>query len=142
MTTHLKASDLKTPDISGETVRVELGERGYDIVIGPNTLAGLGDRIAALAPGARVAVVSDRTVEGMHGDALRAALKGKVEIAATITVPPGESSKCFAELERVTNALLDARIERGDLVIAFGGGVVGDLAGFAAAILRRGVRYV
>lgn len=127
---------------SGETVRVDLGERAYDIVIGPNGLSGLGGLVAALAPGARVAVVSDETVEKLHGPALRAALSGRVEVAATITVPPGESSKCFAELERVVGALLDARVERGDLVIAFGGGVVGDLAGFAAAVLRRGVRYV
>jgi 3-dehydroquinate synthase len=61
---------------------------------------------------------------------------------ATIGVPPGESSKCFAEVERVTGALLDAHVERGDLLIAFGGGVVGDLGGFAAAVLRRGIRYV
>ncbi len=127
---------------SGETVRVDLGERAYDIVIGPNALAGLGGLIAALAPGARVAVVSDETVEKLHGPALRSALAGRVGIAATVTVPPGESSKCFTELERVVGALLDARVERGDLVVAFGGGVVGDLAGFAAAILRRGVRYV
>jgi len=150
MTAETDLADRKQPvdttaagvDTAGETVRVDLGDRSYDIVIGPHALTTLGERIAALAPGARVAIVSDETVAGLHAHALQAALAGKVEIADTITVPPGESSKCFAELERVVGALLDARIERGDLVIALGGGVVGDLAGFAAAILRRGARYV
>lgn len=131
----------KVVQTSGETVRVDLGERSYDIVIGPGCLAAIGARIGALAPGSRVAVVADSTVAGLHGEALAAGL-GEVATLATVTVPPGESSKCFAELERVTGALLDARVERGDLVVALGGGVVGDLAGFAAAILRRGVRFV
>ncbi len=126
---------------SGETVRVDLGDRSYDIVIGPGSLAAIGGRIAALAPGSRVAVVADSTVANLHAEALAAGL-GDIATLATVTVPPGESSKCFAELERVTGALLDARVERGDLVVALGGGVVGDLAGFAAAILRRGVRFV
>ena len=126
---------------SGETVRVDLGDRSYDIVIGPGSLAAIGGRIAALAPGSRVAVVADSTVANLHAEALAAGL-GDIATLATVTVPPGESSKCFAELERVTGALLDARVERGDLVVALGGGVEGDLAGFAAAILRRGVRFV
>lgn len=130
------------PSAAGETVRVDLGAKAYDIVIAPGALAGLGALIAGLSPGARVAIVSDSTVESLHGDALQSALAGKVAVLATLAVPPGESSKCFAELERIVGALLDARVERGDLVIAFGGGVVGDLAGFAAAVLRRGVRYV
>lgn len=130
------------PSAAGETVRVDLGAKAYDIVIAPGALAGLGALIAGLSPGARVAIVSDSTVESLHGNALQSALAGKAEVLATLAVPPGESSKCFAELERIVGALLDARVERGDLVIAFGGGVVGDLAGFAAAVLRRGVRYV
>ncbi|TCT05874.1 3-dehydroquinate synthase [Tepidamorphus gemmatus] len=127
--------------LSGETVRVDLGDRSYDILIGAGSLAAIGSRINALAPGARVAVIADSTVAALHGEALAAGLGGIVTLT-TVSVPPGESSKCFAELERVVGALLDARVERGDIVIAFGGGVVGDLAGFAAAILRRGVRFV
>lgn len=130
------------PTAEHETVRVELGERAYDIVIGPNVLTRLGTLLSELAPGARIAIVSDSTVDRLHGEALRLAVAGKVQIATTITVPPGESSKCFAELERVVGALLDARVERGDILVALGGGVVGDLAGFSAAILRRGIRYV
>jgi len=134
-------ADLK-PVAAGETVRVELGSRGYDIVIGPNSLERLGTYVGALDKGARLAIVADASVAALHGETLRQAVKGKAEIATEITVPPGEASKCFNELERVSNALLDARVERGDLLIAFGGGVVGDLAGFAAAILRRGIRFV
>ncbi|MEJ8570311.1 3-dehydroquinate synthase [Microbaculum marinum] len=134
-------ADLK-PAAAGETVRVELEDRAYDIVIGPNVLARLGTLVATLAPGARLAIVTDSMVGALHADALREAVAGKAEIASVITVPPGESSKCFAELERVVGELLDARVERGDILVAFGGGVVGDLAGFAAAVLRRGIRYV
>jgi len=123
-------------------VEVALGERSYDIVIGRGQLAALGAKIAALRPGAKVAIVSDETVARHHLAAAEAAL-GAAGIAATsLTVPPGEASKSFATLERVCEALIAARIERGDLVVALGGGVIGDLAGFAAAIVRRGLDYV
>ncbi len=132
-------------DASGQApriVRVPLGERSYDVVIGRGLLETAGERIAALAPGARAAIVADETVFALHGPALKQSLEATGIGHVTVGVPAGEASKCFAELERVTNALLDARIERGDIVIALGGGVTGDLAGFAAAILRRGVRFV
>jgi 3-dehydroquinate synthase len=123
-------------------VEVALGERSYDIVIGRGQLAALGAKIAALRPGAKAAIVSDETVARHHLAAAEAAL-GAAGIAATsLTVPPGEASKSFATLERVCEALIAARIERGDLVVALGGGVIGDLAGFAAAIVRRGLDYV
>jgi 3-dehydroquinate synthase len=119
-------------------VRVELGARSYDIVIG----AGAIDALAGLAPRRRAFVVADSTVERLHGAGLRAVLADARMEAETVLVAPGEASKSFAELERVCEALLAHRLERGDLVIAFGGGVVGDLAGFAAAILLRGIDYV
>jgi len=126
---------------SAVIVPVPLGERAYDIVVGRGALGGSGARLAAL--GARAAaIVTDETVSGLHGDALKEVLEAAGLRVATIVIPPGEGSKSFAELERVANALLEARIERGDLVVALGGGVVGDLAGFASAILRRGVRLV
>ena len=93
-------------------------------------------------PGAKIAVISDENVDRAHGGTIVESLAEAGIQSVSITVPPGESSKCFAQLVAVSNALLDARIERGDLVLALGGGVVGDLAGFAAAILRRGVRFV
>ncbi len=123
-------------------VEVALGARSYDIVIGRGSLASLGTRMKALRPGANAAIVTDATVAGHHLAAAQAAL-GLAGIEATVvTVPPGESSKSFAVFEQVCEALIAARIERGDLVVALGGGVVGDLAGFAAATVRRGLDYV
>ena len=123
-------------------VKVALGERAYDIAIGRGLLATLGMRIAALRPGAKAAVVTDETVAAHHLAAAEATLQAAGVASARVVVPPGESTKSFQVLERVCDALIAARIERGDLVVALGGGVVGDLAGFAAAVLRRGVDYV
>jgi 3-dehydroquinate synthase len=136
MTAPLRASD---PIV----VNVALGERSYDILIGRGQLASLGQKIAALRPGAKVGIVTDETVMRHHLAAAEAALATAGIVAATsVTVPAGESSKSFPVLERVCEALVAARVERADLVVALGGGVIGDLAGFAAAILRRGLDYV
>ncbi|MDN2567649.1 3-dehydroquinate synthase [Aquibium sp. A9E412] len=123
-------------------VPVGLGARSYDILIGAGLIAGAGRTIAARLPGARAAVVTDRTVATHHLAALSEALAAAGIAAQTVTVEPGERSKSFATLERVVEALLAARLERGDAVVALGGGVVGDLAGFAAAIVRRGMALV
>ncbi len=124
------------------TVAVALGDRAYDIVIGRGVLQSLGARIADLRPGARAAVITDRNVAG-HWLAATEASLGETGIASShIIVEEGEGSKSFANLQQVSEAMIAARIERADLVIALGGGVVGDLAGFAAAILRRGVDFV
>ncbi|HEY3639814.1 MAG TPA: 3-dehydroquinate synthase [Xanthobacteraceae bacterium] len=123
-------------------VEVALGARSYDIVIGRAMLPSLGQRMAALRPGAKAAVVTDATVARHHLAATQAALAlGGID-ATVVTVAAGESSKSFGVLEQVCEALIAARIERGDLVVALGGGVVGDLAGFAAAVVRRGLDYV
>ena len=123
-------------------VRVGLGARSYDIVIGPALLHRAGALIQAHAPARKCAIVSDETVAGLHLEALMAGLEGQIDVAGTVIVPPGEASKDFTQLERVCGELLDLGVERDDLVIAFGGGVIGDLAGFAAAVLRRGVRFI
>jgi 3-dehydroquinate synthase len=123
-------------------VEVALGARSYDIVIGRATLASLGMRMAALRPGANAAIVTDATVARHHLAAAQAALTLAGIKATVVTVPAGESSKSFGVFEQVCEALVEARIERGDLVVALGGGVVGDLAGFAAATVRRGLDYV
>jgi 3-dehydroquinate synthase len=123
-------------------VRVALGERSYDIVIGRGQLASLGQKISALRPGARAAIVSDETVAHHHLAATEAALADGGIGSTCVTVPPGESSKSFPILARVCEALIAARIERADLVVALGGGVIGDLAGLAAALVRRGIEYV
>jgi 3-dehydroquinate synthase len=123
-------------------VRVALAERSYDIAIGRGLVAWLGTRIAALRPGAAAAVVTDETVARHHLAAVEAALAAAGLRSARIVVPPGEGSKSWAMLERVCGALLAEKIERRDVVVALGGGVVGDLAGFAAAITRRGLDVV
>jgi len=124
------------------TVNVALGERAYDIVIGRDLLPSLGKRIAALRPGARTAIVTDRTVASHWLEKTEASLAEAGIPTSRIVVDEGEGSKSYAGLEKVSEALIGARIERNDLVVALGGGVVGDLAGFAAAILRRGVDFV
>src|ERR1041384_7280450 len=123
-------------------VNVGLGSRAYDIVIGRGVAASLGPRIAALKPGARLAIVTDENVAGAHLDSVEAQLSAAGMTASRIVVPPGEGSKSFASFERVCDALIAARIERNDLIVAFGGGVVGDLAGYAAASVRRGLDFV
>jgi 3-dehydroquinate synthase len=131
---------LKQPDIMA--VKVALGERSYDIVIGRDVLASLGARVAALRPGVRTAIVTDRTVARHWLAKTEASLNAAGIATSRIIVEEGESSKTYAGLEQVSEALIKAKIERNDLVVALGGGVIGDLAGFAAAILRRGVDFV
>src|ERR1700716_100570 len=135
MTAPLKHSDSVTVDVA-------LGERAYDIVIGRDVLPSLGARIAALRPGARTAIVTDRNVARHWLEKTEASLSEAGFASSRIIVDEGEGSKSYAGLEQVSEALIAARIERNDLVVALGGGVVGDLAGFAAAILRRGVDFV
>jgi 3-dehydroquinate synthase len=124
------------------TVDVALGERAYDIVIGRDVLQSLGARVAALRPGARAAIVTDRNVAKHWLEKTEASLAEAGIATSRIVVEEGEGSKTYGGLEQVSEALIAARIERNDLVVALGGGVVGDLAGFAAAILRRGVDFV
>ena len=124
------------------TVPVALGERSYDIVIGRGLIASLGPRIEALRPRARVFIVTDTNIELNHLDAVEETLAESAIAASQLIVPPGEGSKSFRVFERVCEAIIAARIERGDLVVALGGGVIGDLAGFAASAVRRGIDYV
>ncbi|RBP95525.1 3-dehydroquinate synthase [Rhodobacter sp. 140A] len=123
-----------------ETVRVELGSRSYDVRLGAGLIAAAGAEIAPLLRRPRVAVITDETVGALHLEALRAGL-GEIEMVS-LALPAGEGTKCWASLERACEWLLEQKVERKDIVIAFGGGVIGDLVGFAAAILRRGVRFV
>ncbi|GJE58264.1 3-dehydroquinate synthase [Methylobacterium trifolii] len=124
------------------TVHVPLDQgRAYDILIGRGLIDRAGARVAAL--GARAAViVTDETVAGLYGARLREALEAAGLRSGVVAVAPGEASKSYATYAAVCDGLLAHKVERGDLVVAAGGGVVGDLAGFAAATLRRGVRFV
>ncbi|MCP8938695.1 3-dehydroquinate synthase [Alsobacter sp. SYSU M60028] len=134
--------DTQAAGAPAETVHVPLGDRAYDIVIGPGVLHDAGRRIAAVAPGAACAIVTDENVARVHLPALSASLAAAGVRATPVVVPPGEASKSYAMFETVCDAIIAARMERGDLVVALGGGVVGDLAGFAAASVRRGMRFV
>ena len=123
-------------------MRVDLADRSYDIVVGAGLIAAAGTTIAALRRGARCAIVTDATVASLHLPPLQASLDAAGLKHTAIVVASGERSKNFATFEHVVEALVEARVERGDLVIALGGGVVGDLAGFAASVVRRGVDVV
>jgi len=129
-------------DDTVRTVRVPLGERAYDILIGEDLLGTAGARLAALFPGRRFGIVTDDRVAQAQLPRLRASLEAAGVEHAVVTVPAGEASKRFGQLEAVVEGLLAARLERRDLVLALGGGVIGDLAGFAAAITRRGMDFV
>ena len=123
-------------------VPVALGARSYDIVIGRGVLAGLGERIKTMRSGGRVAIVTDEIVAKHHLAAAEAALKAAAIDSTHILVPAGEASKSYATFEKVCEAIIAARIERNDFIIALGGGVIGDLAGYAAASVRRGLDFV
>ncbi|MGB3147815.1 MAG: 3-dehydroquinate synthase [Paracoccaceae bacterium] len=125
---------------SVETVHVDLGARAYDVRIGQGLLSRAKAEIAPFLKRPRVAVLADEKVASLHLDSLRAGL-GDVEMTV-LTLPEGEATKGWPHFTRSVEWLLSEKVERRDLVIAFGGGVVGDLAGFAAAVLRRGVRFV
>ncbi|MGR3505596.1 MAG: 3-dehydroquinate synthase [Paracoccaceae bacterium] len=125
-----------------EIVHVPLGSRAYDVHIGAGLLARSGALIAPLLKRPRVAVITDETVAALHLDSLRAGLAAAGITMEALALPPGEATKSWPHLTRSVEWLLEQKVERNDLVIAFGGGVIGDLAGFAAAILRRGVRFV
>jgi 3-dehydroquinate synthase len=113
----------------------------YDVVVGRGLLAELGARLAPLVRG-RIVIITDETVAGLHGPAALASLQAAGLRARLLTIPPGEKSKSFAELERVIDRLLAFGLDRRDLIIALGGGVVGDLAGLAAALYMRGIDVV
>lgn len=117
------------------------GFRPYDVVVGRGLLARAGERIAPLARG-RTVIVSDETVVAIHGHTLSASLAAAGVRTETVTVPAGEASKSFAQLERVLDQLLELGLDRKDVVVALGGGVVGDLAGLAAALYMRGIDFV
>lgn len=126
----------ETPD----RLTVDLGLRSYDILIGSKQLAGLGDHISAFVPTGRVAVIIDETVNEFYGAAiLRALTDYSVQM---IIRPPGEAQKSMPNLEEILERLFEAGFNRSDLVIAFGGGVIGDLAGFAASIFKRGMPFI
>ncbi len=125
-----------------QTVRVELGARAYDVRIGPGLIARAGAEIEPLLNRPRVAVLTDETVAALHLPAVQASLRDNGIDSEALVLPAGEATKGWPQFTRSVEWLLDQKIERRDIVIALGGGVIGDLGGFAAAVLRRGVRFV
>ncbi len=125
-----------------DVVKVELGARSYEVRIGTGLLRRAGAEIAPLLRRPRVAVITDETVSGLHLEALGVALAAESIAMASLALPAGEATKSWDHLQRVVEWLLAEKVERRDVVVALGGGVIGDLAGFAAAVLRRGVRFV
>jgi len=135
--------DTQTPEMSTmRTVKVALGPRSYNIIIGPDVISATGEALSVLAPGARCAIVTDETVASLHLHSLALSLIGAGVTFSEIVLPPGEATKSFSRLTDLCNTLLDHELERGDVIIAMGGGVIGDLAGFAASIFKRGIRLV
>ena len=123
-------------------VHVPLGARAYDVVIGHGLLETAGERLKAMFPGRRYGIVTDSEVARAQLPRLSGSLGRAGLHHAAVVVPNGEASKSIGRLNEVVEGLLEARLERGDIVLALGGGVIGDLAGFAAAITRRGMDFV
>ena len=134
----MQAADGARRDI----VSVNLGQRTYDIHIGENLLQEAGRYIAPLLSRPFAAIVTDENVARHHLKALEASLTAAGIVSVAIILPAGESTKSFNALADLCEQLLAAGVERRDKVIAFGGGVIGDLTGFAAAILRRGIEFI
>jgi 3-dehydroquinate synthase len=124
------------------TVHVPLGERAYDIVIAPDAIESAGARLAQMFPGARYGIVTDENVAKAQLPRLTASLDAAGVDHTEIIVPAGEATKSWHHLQAVVDQILGARLERSDILIALGGGVIGDLAGFAASIARRGMDFV
>jgi 3-dehydroquinate synthase len=123
-----------------EKISVGLGARSYDIHVGAGLLGQAGALLAPLA-GKIVPVVTDTNVAKLHLAELTASLKSAGSSVHPIIVAPGESTKSFAGLEKLCSALLQSGVARGGLIVAFGGGVIGDLTGFAAGVLKRGIDF-
>ena len=130
------------PGRDPETVRVELGPRSYDVLVGAGLLREAGRLLAPLLPGRSAVVIADRSVAGLYLDTTLKALREAGFACAELVVAPGERSKDLATLEEVLERVLGLGIERTTALVALGGGVVGDLTGFAASVLLRGVPFV
>ncbi len=123
-----------------QRVSVGLAGRSYDILIGPDLLRRAAEFIAPLAP-TRIALVTSATVHGLYAERVRSALSGLGDVL-TVVLPDGEAHKNWSSVSQILDALVEGRADRKSLVVALGGGVVGDVAGFAASIFMRGIRFV
>ncbi|MGB8274869.1 MAG: 3-dehydroquinate synthase [Alphaproteobacteria bacterium] len=124
------------------TVRVELGARGYDILVGRDLLDDAGRHVRPLVRQPRVIVITDETVAALHLPRLEAALAASGLACVQIVLPPGEKTKDFAHLRDLVEGVLDLGVDRGSTLVALGGGVIGDLVGFCASIVLRGIDFI
>ncbi|WP_119299538.1 3-dehydroquinate synthase [Dongia deserti] len=125
-----------------DVVRVDLGSRSYEIKIGGGLVARAGELVAPVLKQKRTAIVTDSHVARWYLDELQQSLRSAGIASEAITLPPGESAKSFSQLESLCDQLLDLKVERSTTLIALGGGVIGDLTGFAASILLRGIDFI
>lgn len=137
----IDAADRQSELSDTRVLRVELEDRSYEILIGTGLIETAGDRIRTLAPDSRLAIVTDSHIAELYLPPLERQLKQDTHLGS-IVVPHGENSKSFDQLIDLTEKLLALGTERGDVIVALGGGVVGDLTGFAASIVRRGINFV
>ncbi|MDB5431843.1 MAG: 3-dehydroquinate synthase [Caulobacter sp.] len=131
-----------SPHPASTVVPVGLGERAYEVRIGPGLIDRAGEHLAPFFKRRRTAVVVDQTVADHHGERLAVALEKGGLAVDMLVIPPGEERKSFEGLADLSDRLLGLGLDRGDLIVAFGGGVVGDLAGFAASIYKRGIGFI
>ena len=126
-----------------ETITVKLGRRSYDIAIGNSTLGVLGEAIKALPEaGLKVALITNPTVHALYGDRAEDSLNAAGFEVLSVKVPDGEQYKSQLWIDNILTGMLRHGMDRGSTVVALGGGVIGDMAGFAASVFMRGIRYV
>lgn len=131
-----------THDSAQECVKVSLGDRSYDILIGKDLMANAGQEISSRLPNARATIITDENVAKHYLEPLSASLKEHGIDVDPLILTPGEKTKNYENMARACDHILECRLERGDAVIALGGGVIGDLTGFAAGIVRRGMKFI
>ena len=127
---------------ASEIVTVDLGDRSYDIVVGRDVLARAGTLMSGVLRQKRVIIVTDTIVARLHLETLAESLRASGLAFETVTLPPGEQSKSFDQFQELLETILDFGIERGTCLVALGGGVIGDIAGFAAATVLRGIDFI
>jgi len=123
-------------------IRIELGEKSYSIFIKRNCIRDLGEYLKENHQGSRIALITDYNLNAIYGDKINSIFSAAGLDAAVISIEPGEASKSIDTLKKVYGKLSESAMTRGDIIVAFGGGVVGDLAGFAAATYLRGITYI
>ncbi|KZL16912.1 3-dehydroquinate synthase [Pseudovibrio sp. Ad26] len=131
-----------TEENNATLVNVDLGDRSYPILIGRNLIKRAGEEVSTRLPGAKTVIITDETVKKLHLKALEESFQSAGVEFSTLVVPAGEKTKRFEIFERLCDDILALRLERGDAVVALGGGVVGDLSGFVSGVVRRGMKFV